>query len=430
MTGVRSKWGLCNMSDLALLGGTPVHSGNWPRWPVASEEGIRAVEEVLRSTQWSRGNGVEVRSFENRFAEHAGAAYGLAVSSGTAALEVAVRSLNLTRGAEVILSPFTFMASATSILMARCVPIFVDVDPETYNINPSRIEAAITDRTEAIMAVHFGGLPCDMAAILEIGRRYGLRVIEDCSHAHGGSWNGMTLGTIGDVGAFSLGAAKNLTGGEGGVVITNQEKIYWNCVDYHDLWSGSIRERLGIFRYLSWNYRLSEMQGALLNANLDLLEDQASHRSINGHFLTTVLENMAGTTPLRHDPYVTRNAYHIFTFRYHSDDFDGLPRSAFAEALKAEGVPVSTGYERDCRKQPFFLDPAVDLQKVWPRDGAVDVDYRAMTCPKSEWLCEEETIWIGQAVLLAERSEVAKIGEAIDKIFTNRRELLEVAAPL
>ena len=160
------------MGNLALTGGTPVRGGSWPKWPMTDSNGMRAVEEVLRGNQWSRANGEQVRRFEDRFAAYQGSAYGLAVSSGTAALEVGVRSLNLTRGAEVILSPFTFMASATSILMARCVPIFVDVDLETYNIDPSKIEAAITDRTEAIMTVHFAGLPCDMGPILEIARKY------------------------------------------------------------------------------------------------------------------------------------------------------------------------------------------------------------------------------------------------------------------
>ena len=418
------------MGTLALTGGTPVCGGSWPAWPVANEEGLQAVERVLRSNLWSRANGEQVRRFERRFAEYQGSARGLAVTSGTAALEVGLRSLNLTRGAEVILSPFTFMASASSILMARCVPIFVDVDAETYNIDPSKIEAAITDRTEAIMAVHFGGLPCDMGPILEISRRHNLKIIEDCSHAHGGTWNGKGLGTIGDVGAFSLGSAKNLTGGEGGIVLTDDEDIYWNSVDYHDLWAGSIRERLGIFRYLSWNYRLSEMQGALLNANLDLLEGQAAHRSSNGEYLNELLHRSDGVVPLRHDAYVTRNAFHIYTFRYQKEEFDGLPREQFAEALRAEGVPASVGYKRDCREQPLFLEPEVDLAGVWPRDGAVDVDYAAMSCPNSERLCREETIWIGQSALLAERSAMEDIAEAIEKVLVNRAELLEAAVAI
>ena len=415
------------MGNLAITGGTPVCDGSWPKWPMTAANGMRAVEEVLRGNQWSRANGEQVRRFEDRFAAYQGSAYGLAVSSGTAALEVGVRSLNLTRGAEVILSPFTFMASATSILMARCVPIFVDVDLETYNIDPSKIEAAITDRTEAIMTVHFAGLPCDMGPILEIARKYNLKIIEDCSHAHGGTWNGKGLGTIGDVGAFSLGPAKNLTGGEGGIVLTDDETLYWNSVDYHDLWAGSIRERTGIFRYLSWNYRLSELIAAVLNANLDVLEEQAAHRSSNGDYLNELLNGIDGVVPLRHDPYVTRNAYHIYTFRYQQDAFDGLPRERFAEALMAEGVPVSTGYKRDCRDQPLFLEPEVDLQDVWPREGAVDVDYASMRCPNSEWLCREETMWMGQSVLLADRSAMESIAEAIEKVSVNRAELLEAA---
>ena len=416
------------MGTLAVTGGTPVRDEPWPRWPVANEAGIKAVEGVLRSHLWGRSAGNEVVRFEKRFAAYQGASHGLAVSSGTAALEVGLRSLNLTRGAEVILSPLTFMASATSILMARCVPIFVDIDPETYNIDPTKIEPAITDRTEAIMTVHFGGLPCDMDPILDIARRRGLKIIEDCSHAHGAKWKDKGLGTIGDVGAFSLGAGKNLTAGEGGIVLTDDEAIYWNSVDYHDLWSGSIRERLGMFRYLSWNYRMSEIQGALLNANLDVLESQSTHRSANGDYLNSLLAETVGVSPLRHDPYVTRNAFHLYTFKYDQKAFGGLPRKRFAEALPAEGVPASTGYALDCREQPLFTEPEVDLQAVWPRnDGEVDIDYKTMSCPNSERLCREQTMWIGQSVLLAERQDMDQIPEAIDKIRSHVDELAAAA---
>ena len=183
----------------------------------------------------------------------------------------------------------------------------------------------------------------------------------------------------------------------------------------------------GVFRYLSWNYRLSELIAAVLNANLDVLEEQAAHRSSNGDYLNELLNGIDGVVPLRHDPYVTRNAYHIYTFRYQQDAFDGLPRERFAEALMAEGVPVSTGYNRDCRDQPLFLEPEVDLQDVWPREGAVDVDYASMRCPNSEWLCREETMWMGQSVLLADRSAMESIAEAIEKVSVNRAELLEAA---
>ena len=189
---------------LALLGGNPVRPDPYPAWPVFDETEVNAVADVVRTGEWGRLGSHRVIAFERAFAAYQGATYGLAVNSGTSALEMGLEALRLPRGSEVILAPFTFMASATSILNAGLVPVFVDIDPDTYNLDPACIAAAITPRTSAIMAVHFGGLACDMQAILDIAAGHGLRVIEDAAHSHGGTWCDQGLGTIGDVGLLQL----------------------------------------------------------------------------------------------------------------------------------------------------------------------------------------------------------------------------------
>ena len=228
------------MSALALQGGTPIRTEPYNAWPEFDESDVEAVVDALRTGNWATGEGDRsLTNFERSFASYQGAEYCLAVSSGTSALEIALRALRLPRGSEVILSPYTYMASPTAVLNVGLVPIFVDMDPETYNIDPRLIEAAITDRTGAIMTVHFGGLACDMGAVLDIARRHALKVIEDSAHAHGSTWNDRGLGTIGDVGCFSLGPGKNLTPGVGGAVMTNDLEIYKHAMPCQRATTGS-----------------------------------------------------------------------------------------------------------------------------------------------------------------------------------------------
>ena len=189
--------------------------------------------------------GSHALEFEREFAAYQGAEYCLALNSGTSALEIGLLATGIQPGDEVILSPYTYIASAAAILMAGGVPIFVDMDPDTYNVDPSKIESAITDRTAAIMPVHFAGMACDMHSILEIAAKHRLKIVEDAAHAHGARWNNVGLGTIGDVGAFSFQSSKNLNSGEGGVILTNNREIFAGAIHFHDAWTGGLAERDG-----------------------------------------------------------------------------------------------------------------------------------------------------------------------------------------
>jgi dTDP-4-amino-4,6-dideoxygalactose transaminase len=372
-----------------------------------------------------------VREFEGRFAAYQGARYGLAVNSGTAALEVALKAANIGPGDEVIVPPYTFMATATAVLLVGALPIFVDIDPETYNINPALIENAITERTRAIIPVHFGGLPCDMDRILEIAHRHELVVVEDAAHGHGGKWKDRGLGTIGALGCFSFQASKNLNAGEGGCVLTDDEELWVQCVLYHDFWRGALRTDSADadigwrvrFPVLSWNYRLTEFQGALLLNQLTRLEEQARRRDENGRYLDAHLAQIEGLAPVRTDPYVTRNAYHIYIVRYTGEGFGGLGRERFIEALQAEGITVSGGYLGPVYQHPVFQEAPDSLVHGFPVAGS-GVDYRAAHCPEAERLCREETLWFSQSVLLGERGDMDDIVAAILKIKEHAHELL------
>jgi dTDP-4-amino-4,6-dideoxygalactose transaminase len=398
------------------------------------------VAEVLETGSWCRISGDRAHTFETDFAAFQGARFGVAVNSGTSALELGLLALGIRPGDEVIVSPYTFMASASSVLVTRGTPVFVDIEPDTYNLDPDAIEAAITDRTFALMPVHFGGRPCDMDRILDIARKHELKVIEDASHAHGATWSGKGLGTIGDVGAFSLGSGKNLSAGEGGILLTNDEKLYQRAVELHDLWTGGLVQRSGewgggsfiseggwSFPQAAPNYRMSEILAALLSSQLTRLDAETGTRFENGAFLDGLLDRTEGVETLRKDPRITRNSYHIFIFKYHPESFGGLPREKFIKALGAEGIPTSKGYTRGCHQHPLFLDSKG--REVWPYNRLLTdraIDYRSMTCPHTDRLCTDQTIWLsGSFMLDAGREGMRQVVEAIEKIRGHRNELAD-----
>ena len=430
------------MGRLAITGGAPVRAESGLNWPRATTADIEAVTKALRAPSWCRISGQYAHRFEREFATFQGAAHAVAVNSGTSALELGLLALGIRPGDEVILSPYTFMASATSVLVTRGVPVFVDIDSGTYNIDPRRIEEAITDRTFALMPVHFGGRSCDLDAILEIARRHDLKVIEDASHAHGATWKGTGLGTIGDVGAFSLGSGKNLTSGEGGILLTNREEFYWRAAELHDLWTGGLVQRSGDwgggtfsagsewnFPQAAPNYRLAEILAALLSSRLRNLEWETQRRHDNGSYLNRLLAETHGVDPLIDDPRITRNSYHIFIFKYWPEAWQGLDRELFLKALRAEGIPASAGYSQACHRHPLFTD--VSGRSAWPYNRLMTdraVDYTKMECPQADSVCEAETIWFtGSFMLDGNREEMDQVIDAIEKIRSHREELNELA---
>jgi len=425
------------MAKLGLKGGTPVRTAPWPKWPEVDETDVQAVSDVIRSGKWGRLGGSKAAEFEQRFAQYQGAKYGLGVSSGTAALEIALRAMRLAPGDEVIVPPYTFMSTATAVLQVGAIPIFVDIDPRTYNLDPALIEEAITDRTRVIMPVHFGGLACDMEPIMAVARKHGLMVLEDSAHAHGGKWKDKGLGTIGDAGAFSLMSGKNLAAGEAGIIITDNPEILGWSVLYHDFFRGAVqagsveselpRGWTTRFPVLSGNERMNEIEAALLLSQLAKLEEQTRRRSANGDYLNDQVAKLEGVRPLRRDDYVTRNTYHVLTLQYTGEGFKGLARERFLEALVAEGIPVSGGYLKTVYRHPVFQEAATVLPAGFPVKGGYygrEIDYTQTHCPQAERLCREQTMWFGQPTFLGTRKDMDDIVEAIVKVRNHADELL------
>ena len=426
------------MSNLALFGGQPVRSEPFPEWPIVEEADVQAVAEVVRSGHWGRLGANQVHEFEKAFAAYQGAAYGLSVNSGGAALELALMSLHLPRGAEVLVPAYTYMATATCILRAGLTPVFIDIHEDTYNIDPSLIEASLTHQTAAILVVHFGGLSCDMDAVLTIAKKHNLRVVEDSAHAHGATWRDRGLGTIGDIGCFSFQASKNLNAGEGGMLLTNNAQYYTRAIEYHDLWAGGMLEREGQIGQGSmrsgatWDYpfaassnRMPTYQAVLLHHQLERLEEQTKLRAANGAYLDGLLDDLEGIQPRRQDDWVTRNSQHLYICRYDAAAFDELSRETFIEALNAEGIPVGPGYGRALHRTALFQNRDGELARFWARNGGdPDIDYQSASCPVAERLCAGETLWLSQNVFLDTREGMAQIAEAIEKIRASATELI------
>jgi dTDP-4-amino-4,6-dideoxygalactose transaminase len=405
----------------AILGGTPVRKEPFPSWPVTGETDERALLDVLRSGRWFRGDGKVVDRFEEAYAKLTGAAYCIATANGTSSLITALHAAGVEAGDEVILPPYTFIACPNAVLALNALPIFADTDPETFQIDPARIEAAITEHTRAIMPVHLGGSAADLDAILAIARKHRVAVIEDACQAHLAEWRGRKVGTHGDAGCFSFQASKNLNSGEGGAVLTGDRDLAGRCFAFHNNSFGRppaapSRTARGV------NVRMTEFQAALLLSQMARLEEQAARRDENGRYLTSLLEEIPGIRPARMYEGCTRNAYHLYMFRYDKERFAGLSRASFLKALGAEGIGASSGYS-PLDKEPF-LEATLQsrgFRAIYSPERIARWKERN-GCPRNDRLCEEG-VWLYQSVLLAGRSDMEGIAEAIRKIQAHAGEL-------
>ena len=402
---------------LALFGGPPVRNRPFPAWPIFGAAEEERLLQTLRSGLWGRLDGRQVAEFEQRFAAMHGCRHGVAVVNGTVSLRVALLAAGIEAEDEVVVPPYTFVSTASAVVEANAVPVFADVDPRTFNLDPAAVRAAITPRTRAIIAVHFAGLPADMAAIREIAAAHRLVVIEDAAHAHGASYRGQAVGSLGDMASFSFQSSKNLTAGEGGIVITNDDDLAAACRSIQNC--GRVEGGVWYEHHvISANYRLGEFQGAVLGCQLDRLEVQTATRDANGQYLAERLRGLPGVDPQCRTADCTRHAYHLFMLRLDPEAF-GAGRDAVVSALEAEGIPCSAGYGYSLPDQPLFRNKAFGpyLPGVRAR-----LDYGAMKCPNSDLVCRQ-SIWLEHALLLGTRGDMDDVVCAFEKIHRERDRL-------
>ena len=408
------------MSQLALLGGQPLRTKPFHGWPVSDDTEIKALEQVVRSGKWGSIQGTRVREFEKAYAEYHHANHGMAVFNGTVALEISLQACGIGPGDEVILPAYTFVATASAILAKGAVPVFADIDLDTFTIDMRSAEHVLTPRTRAIMPVHFGGRPCDMDGVMSFAATHKLKVIEDAAQAWGASWRGTLVGAIGHAGGFSFQSSKNITAGEGGIILTNHDEVAEMVRSIRNC--GRLETGLWYAHYhLGTNARMTEFQAAILLSQLGRYPTAQQCRQHNAQVLDQLLANHPGIKPLRADAHVTAHAHHLHIFRYLPEAWEGLPKSRFLEAMKAEGVTLSAGYSIPLYEQPVFKNRSFGALSAWFADKT---DYNNVHMPNTHAACYEQAIWVVQSYLLGSEEDMRDIVRAVEKVYEHRRELL------
>jgi perosamine synthetase len=391
----------------AALGGKPVRTTPFQSWPIVAENDEAGLRATLLSRKWNRSNGPVTPAFERKWAEMLGAKHCLAAANGTSALIISLNALGIGPGDEVIVPPYTFVATINAVLLHHALPVFVDTDIETMQIDATKIEAAITDRTACIMPVHIGGSAANMDVVLKAAAKRNIPVIEDACQAHLGEWRGKKLSTLGRLGCFSFQASKNLNSGEGGAVITSDDQLIEHCRAFHTNGRG--------FMGVGCNLRLTEFQSSILTSQLERLEAQTKTRETNAAYLTAQLKEIPGISPARMYEGCTRNAYHLYMFRFNSSAFANLPKAKFLKAMAAEGIPCGGGYH------PLNRDPFLKTQfetRGWKRiysEAEMRRWHERNQTPNNDRLCTE-AVWLTQTMLLGSKGDMDQIAEAVRKI--------------
>ncbi|MFQ6676482.1 MAG: DegT/DnrJ/EryC1/StrS family aminotransferase [Fidelibacterota bacterium] len=400
-------------TDLALYGGPPVRPRPFPSWPRPTRTMRESLIRTLEHEQWGVGSEV-VKRFERAFARFHDSRFAISTNSGTAALWVALKAAGVRPGDEVIVPAYTFVATASAVLMVNAVPVFVDIDRDTLNLDPSLLEDAVTERTRVIMPVHLAGSPAHMDRIGAVARRHGISVIEDAAQAHGAEWKGRKVGAIGLGGVFSFQSSKNMTAGEGGAVVSDDEDFIGKCYAYHNV--GRIKrgelhpeEISEGQRFLGGNFRLSAFPAALLEAQIEALPDDMKIRDGNAAVLDEEIGKIAGLYPQKHYPEASRVSHHLYIFRYDRSQFNDTSREEFIRALNAEGIPAYAGY-KPVYQEPLFV---VDQDEYPWLKGK---DFSRLSLPVTERISHEEAVWLRQNCLLGTKEDTGDIVEAIRKV--------------
>jgi dTDP-4-amino-4,6-dideoxygalactose transaminase len=397
---------------LAIMGGEPVCNFEWPRWPIHDDGEEAQVLAVLRSGEWWYGE--TVRRFETEFATFQGAAYGVSCTNGTTAIEMGLRALGIVPGDEVIVPPYTFIATASAVVTIGAIPVFADIEPDTLCLDPADAARKTTSRTRAVIPVHVAGRFADMERINELAKSRGLAILEDAAHAWGSQWEGRGAGTLGRCGTFSFQVSKNITAGEGGILVTDDKELADLCRSF---------SHCGRTEGSAWydhnnlgsNLRMTEIQAAILLAQLARLPDHVARRERNAALLDEALSSIPAIKLLAPAPRMARRSYHMYIFRVNEAEL-GISRERLIEALVAEGVPASAGWYR-----PLYRNGVFANAHVGPPHGiraplaGMGVDYRDVSCPVCEHVCRD-AVWIPHHVLLADEPKIARLAEAIRKV--------------
>ena len=394
---------------LALHGGSPLKTNGFPGWPQTTDTDRQALLDTIRSGNWSSGE--KRAAFETRFAADCGVKHCFAVANGTVSLELILRGFGIGYGDEVILPPYTFVATLSSIIFAGATPVFADIDPTTFNISPEGVQAKITDKTRAIVAVAVGGCPPDLDALSAIAREHGVKLIVDAAQGVGAIWNGVSICALGDAASISCQNSKNLTCGEGGIITTNDDAL---AAAISTMLAGGQKD--GQYVSVGQDHTISEFQASVLLSQYEKLQDEMYLREKNAAYLAGRLKDLDFVDAAGYDERITRHAYHLFVVRFRSEKLAerGVHRDKLLEAIQAEGVPLVVGY------LPLYRFPCVTSDYTERQIGA-KIDTTPL--PNCERASYDEGCWLYQACLLGTRQDMDDIADAIIKVWEHADEL-------
>jgi dTDP-4-amino-4,6-dideoxygalactose transaminase len=411
----------------AILGGPPLRSKPFPAWPRFDAEDEQAILPVLRGGVWSRDK--VVAEAERRFAELMGSPHALMTCNGTNAILTSLMALGVAPGDEVITTPYTFVATIQPILLLGALPVFADVDPFTWQVDPALMASRVTSNTKALLPVHILGGVCDMDRIGALAVERSLRVVEDACEAHLAEWKGRRAGTFGDLGCFSFQTGKVLSCGEGGAILGRDADLMDLCHSIHNL--GRPRGRMprdrGGYPIVASKSRMAEYQASILLTRMPHLAEETKLRAANAAYLTQRLEQIPGIVPRADHAGVTQKAFYYYGFRARLDALGGPSRDRFLDALEAEGIPASKGLgvveDRGMNEEGLIAQALASkaYRHVYPAEKLAS--YASdNACPLSDRLCQE-TVGFHQRVLLGTRADMDDIADAVQKLYENREKL-------
>ena len=408
---------------LAILGGEPVRKNKtWPAWPHIDEKVVDAILKTTKSGVWCRIQSATgtVATFEKEYCDLLGSKYCVATGAGTQALHTCVEALDIGPGDEVITSPYTDPGTISGILSSRALPVFADLDRESYQLDPADVARKITENTKAIMPVHIMGQPCHLEAIMKLAKDHRLKVIEDACQAHLGEYQGKKLGLIGDLGCFSFQTTKTIACGEGGAIIGDNEELMDKCYTVHNHGTN----RRGRTDRIGPKYRMNEFEAAVLLGQLSGVKARFARRNANAAHLSSRLKGFPGVTPQKLYPGTASGSFYLYAMSYHKEHFNNADRARFLKALQAEGVGLSPYIDRGLHKEPW-VDQVLN-SKVYRKMYSPERlrRYRdELPCPQCDQVCEEMAMLWASGPLLGTQEDMDEVADAILKVYENKDKL-------
>jgi perosamine synthetase len=404
-----------NPNALAIHGGTPVRSARFPDWPQTDERDEQVILNSLRNHKWCTTDAEFIPKFEKEWTRRVGSRGCVMTPCGTHALQLALELTGVGPGDEVIVSPYTYIATIDAILLTYTLPVFADTDLKTFQIDPDDIEHRITEHTRAILPAHMFGASVHLDKILAIGKKHNSPVIEDACQGHGTEWKGQHVGTFGVMGCFSFQETKNLPGGEAGALVSNDEDLIAKAYMVRNF---GLDPKTHRYAMRGMKYRISDFPAAVLMAQFGRYDELCVKREKHAAYLRAELSKFPGMFVQENYPESTRQNYYCTGLRYDQDHFKGVPRAKVVRALEAEGVIAINGYP-PLNKEPY-LEQSLNLRSFKTVFSEERLNrYRAQNnLPQNDKLCETG-LYLAQNMLIGEKSDVDDVLEAFNKVQKN-----------